>query len=245
MGPAVGQEPYGATPGIHPPPADTPTGGTEGSEEIDVRCRPSHCWTDALATTCVERRALHVPDRRAAVPAHRPPTPRASSSRPSTTRARARSARPSSTRTPTPERTRSRSRSRAPARRPSRPRRRLPAITEQVSIDATTQPGRPRATPGRRRCSSVSKGSAPGPDTSGLTVSGGTGTVIKGFIFRRFNGDGISLFAPASGTTVTCNAIGTTPDANGDGSATSALASRSGARIPQRRRPRRSPATSS
>ena len=38
----------------------------------------------------------------------------------------------------------------------------LPAITEQVSLDATTQPGSPRATPGRRRCSSGSRGPAPG-----------------------------------------------------------------------------------
>ena len=89
----------------------------------------------------------------------------------------------------------------------------LPAITEQVSLDATTQPS----------ASCVSwpptllvrlEGSGAGPTTSGLTVSAGTGTVIKGFIFRNFNGDGVSLSSPASGTTVTCNAIGTTPDAS-------------------------------
>ena len=43
-------------------------------------------------------------------------------------------------------------------------------------------------------------------------MAGGTGTVIKGFIIRFFLGDGVSISAPASGTTVTCNAIGTSPD---------------------------------
>ncbi len=70
-----------------------------------------------------------------------------------------------------------------------------------MSIDATTQPGGASCDPGRRRCSIRLEGSGAGAATSGLTVSGGTGTVIKGFIFRRFDGDGISLSAPASGTT--------------------------------------------
>ncbi len=45
------------------------------------------------------------------------------------------------------------------------------------------------------------EGFGAGSATSGLTVSGGIGTVIKGFIFRRFDGDGVSLSSPASGTT--------------------------------------------
>ncbi|MGZ5295438.1 MAG: right-handed parallel beta-helix repeat-containing protein [Actinomycetota bacterium] len=90
----------------------------------------------------------------------------------------------------------------------------LPAITEQVSIDASTQPG--------ASCTSWPptllvrlEGSGAGANAPGLTVAGGTGTVIEGFIIRRFSGDGVSLSSPASGTTVTCNAIGTTPDGSG------------------------------
>jgi uncharacterized repeat protein (TIGR01451 family) len=90
----------------------------------------------------------------------------------------------------------------------------LPEITEQVSIDATTQPGASSCDPWPPTLLVRLEGSGAGAATSGLTVSGGTGTVIKGFIFRRFDGDGISLSAPASATTVTCNAIGTTPDAS-------------------------------
>jgi uncharacterized repeat protein (TIGR01451 family) len=88
----------------------------------------------------------------------------------------------------------------------------LPAITEQVSIDATTQPGSSSCDPWPPTLPVRLEGTGAGANTSGLTVSGGTGTVIKGFIVRRFSGDGISISAPASGTTVTCNAIGTTPD---------------------------------
>ena len=90
----------------------------------------------------------------------------------------------------------------------------LPPITEQVSLDATTQPGAIACDSGTPTLLIRLEGSGAGIATSGLTVSGGTGTVIKGFIFRRFDGDGISLSAPASGTTITCNAIGTTPDAS-------------------------------
>jgi uncharacterized repeat protein (TIGR01451 family) len=87
----------------------------------------------------------------------------------------------------------------------------LPAITEQVSLDATTQSGS-SCDPFPATLQVRLEGTGAGPDTSGLTVAGGTGTVIKGFFFRRFNGDGISVSAPASGTTITCNAIGTSPD---------------------------------
>jgi hypothetical protein len=90
----------------------------------------------------------------------------------------------------------------------------LPAITEQVSLDATTQPTAVTCDSGTPTLLVRLEGSGAGMATSGLTVSGGSGTVIKGFIFRRFDGDGISLSAPASGTTITCNAIGTTPDAS-------------------------------
>jgi uncharacterized repeat protein (TIGR01451 family) len=96
----------------------------------------------------------------------------------------------------------------------------LPAITEQVSIDATTQPGAScDAWPPTLLVRLEGSGTvpdAPGLTASGLTVSGGSGTVIEGFIFRRFSGDGISLSSPASGTTVTCNAIGTSPDGSAE-----------------------------
>ena len=87
----------------------------------------------------------------------------------------------------------------------------LPAITEQVSLDASTESGSSCAgsTPTLRV--SIEGSSAPA-GTSGLTVSGGVGTLIKGFIIRQFGGDGVSLSAPASGTTIECNSIGTTPD---------------------------------
>ena len=87
----------------------------------------------------------------------------------------------------------------------------LPAITEQVSIDASTQPGASCDTSPPTLFIRL-HGSNAGPDASALTVAGGTGTVIKGFIIRFFPGDGVSISAPASGTTVTCNAIGTSPD---------------------------------
>ena len=90
----------------------------------------------------------------------------------------------------------------------------LPAITEQVSLDATTQPGASSCDSWPPTLLVRLEGSGAGASTSGLTVSDGSGTVIAGFIFRRFDGDGISLSAPASGTTITCNAIGTTPDAS-------------------------------
>ena len=87
----------------------------------------------------------------------------------------------------------------------------LPAITEQVSLDASTESGSScvGSTPTLRV--SIEGSSAPA-GTSGLTVAGGVGTTIKGFIIRQFGGDGVSLSAPASGTTVECNSIGTTPD---------------------------------
>lgn len=96
----------------------------------------------------------------------------------------------------------------------------LPPITEQVSIDASTQPDAScDAWPPTllvRLEGSGTLPAAPGLLASGLTVTGGAGTVIKGFIFRRFSGDGVSVSSPASGTTVTCNAIGTTPDGAAD-----------------------------
>ena len=87
----------------------------------------------------------------------------------------------------------------------------LPAIAEQASIDASTQPGASCNTPTPTLLIRL-HGSNAGAGTSALTVAGGTGTVIKGFVIRFFSGDGISVSAPASGTTVTCNAIGTTAD---------------------------------
>lgn len=91
------------------------------------------------------------------------------------------------------------------------PRTPLPAITDQVSIDASTESG--SSCVGWPPTLRVSiEGSMAPAGTSGLTVAGGVGTTIKGFIIRQFDGDGISLSAPASGTTVECNAIGTTPD---------------------------------
>ena len=92
----------------------------------------------------------------------------------------------------------------------------LPAVTEQVSIDATTQPGGASCGTSPPTLLIRLEGSGAGVGTTGLTVAGGTGTVIKGFIFRRFAGDGVSLSSPASGTTVTCNAIGTPPDGSTD-----------------------------
>jgi uncharacterized repeat protein (TIGR01451 family) len=87
----------------------------------------------------------------------------------------------------------------------------LPEITEQVSLDASTESGSSCAgsTPTLRV--SIEGSNAP-PGTSGFTVSDGVGTMIRGFIIRQFGGDGISLLSPASGTTLECNSIGTTPD---------------------------------
>ena len=79
----------------------------------------------------------------------------------------------------------------------------LPAITEQVALDATTQPGASNCDSWPPTLLVRLEGAGAGATTSGLTVAGGTGTVISGFIFRRFNGDGVSLNAPASGTSVT------------------------------------------
>ena len=87
----------------------------------------------------------------------------------------------------------------------------LPAITEQVSIDASTESGSSCVGWPPTLRVSIEGSSAPA-GTNGFTVSGGVGTTIKGFIIRQFGGDGVSLSAPASGTTVECNAIGTTPD---------------------------------
>ncbi len=49
----------------------------------------------------------------------------------------------------------------------------------------------------------------PGRAPLRFTVAGGTGTVIDGFVIRHFPGDGVAVGGSASGTHITCNAIGT------------------------------------
>jgi hypothetical protein len=118
----------------------------------------------------------------------------------------------------------------------------LPAITEQVSIDASTESGSSCVGWPPTLRVSIEGFSAPA-SASGLTVTGGVGTLIKGLIIRQFGGDGISLSAPASGTTVECNSIGTTPDLSIQEGMVEP-ASRFGAPTPARRHRRRSSATS-
>ena len=158
-------------------------------------------------------------------------------------RARVRSARPSWMRTPTPGPTTSRSRSPGAGAQIITLLSPLPAITEQVSVDASTQPGLSCNTSPPTLFIRL-HGSNAGPGASALTVANGTGTVVKGFVIRFFSGDGISVSAPASGTTVTCNAIGTTADGTANfGNTGAGVAVRS--TDPPRPTPRLSPGTSS
>ncbi len=79
----------------------------------------------------------------------------------------------------------------------------LPAITQAVTLDATTQPG----------FSGVPlielRGDGAGAGVSGLTVSG-AGTTVRGFVINRFNLSGVLITgAGATGNVVAGNFIGT------------------------------------
>ena len=78
----------------------------------------------------------------------------------------------------------------------------LPAVTAQVTVDGTSQPGTPAGQPGVRL-----DGAGAGSGASGLRVQGGASTV-KGLIVTGFSGAGISLEG-AGGDTVTGDWLGT------------------------------------
>ncbi len=85
----------------------------------------------------------------------------------------------------------------------------LPAITEQVTVDALTQPGSVDCASWPPTLMVRLEGSSAGPGAAGLSVTDGVGTTISGLVIRRFEGDGVSVSGVASGTGITCNAIGT------------------------------------
>ncbi len=86
----------------------------------------------------------------------------------------------------------------------------LPPITEGVTIDGLSRSGQSSCATWPPTLTVRLRGSSAGAGTSAFTVADGIGTVIEGFVIRNFAGDGISVDAPASGTRITCNAIGTT-----------------------------------
>ena len=92
----------------------------------------------------------------------------------------------------------------------------LPAITEQVTIDGTTQPGysgSPLVFVNGHNCDNCAH-------RSGLTFTGGTGSLVQGIAIGNFPGYGIELQNGSSATTVSQSYIGI--DAAGTGSAPNA-----------------------
>ncbi len=93
----------------------------------------------------------------------------------------------------------------------------LPAITEAVVLDATTQPGFVGVPVVELT------GSGAGPGTAGLTVAGGSGSTIRGFVVNGFAGAGIVLASGGNtvvGNYVGMDATGLTARANGAGGIT-------------------------
>ena len=81
----------------------------------------------------------------------------------------------------------------------------LPAITDPVTIDATTEPGFTSGHP----LVEVNGGSTPGA-VDGLAITAG-GTTVRGLIVDAFHGWAVHL-SGAGGDTIAGNFIGTTPD---------------------------------
>src|SRR5215210_3297283 len=90
----------------------------------------------------------------------------------------------------------------------------LPAITEQVEINGYSQPGTSPNTKavGNDAVLEVElSGANTGANVNGLSITGGTGSVVEGLVINNFGENGILIDNGAKDTIVQGNFIGTDP----------------------------------
>ncbi len=86
----------------------------------------------------------------------------------------------------------------------------LPTITQQVTIDGTTEPGFVGAP------IIELDGTNAGAGTNGLSLMNHSGSIIRGLIINRFSNNGVSIAATGGGHTIAGNYVGTNAAGDAD-----------------------------